>query len=375
MRILVLVLHYSPLGGLEIFGRNLSHAFARLGHDVEVWSVFEGLPDTRTESLPVRYLAPQGRQTKRMYYRIMPYILAMRLAGKANGFDLIIGAHPMLAYGLYLASRVRPGFRYWVCTYGSDVWGEWPAHLRIALKHARRILTINTYVQELIHGRLPFALVDIIYPSVSDDFLDNESDEIEQRSPPVLLTVSRVSRADAYKGHDMVIQALPLIQQRLGEKVLYRLVGEGDGVEDLRKLAEEHGVSTSLEFLGRLDMIDLLAAYRGCDIFIMPSRMERRADGFITGEGFGIVYLEAAAAGKPVVGSNQGGAPEAFRDGLTGIAVDPFSVPEIVDAVCTLLSDSDLRQRIGQAGKQLARDNFSTEAFDKKLAALLEKAV
>lgn len=96
--------------------------------------------------------------------------------------------------------------------------------------------------------------------------------------------------------------------------------------------------------------------------------------GFITGEGFGIVYIEAAAAGKPVVGSNQGGAPEAFRDGVTGIAVDPFSVSEIVDAVCTLLSDPELRQRMGQAGKQLIRDHFSTEAFDSQLMALLDRA-
>jgi phosphatidylinositol alpha-1,6-mannosyltransferase len=225
----------------------------------------------------------------------------------------------------------------------------------------------------VIKGRLPFALVEIIYPSVSDDFLNNDANGKEQGSVPVLLTVSRLSHKDAYKGHDMVIRALPLIQQRLGEKVLYRMVGEGNGLENLRRLADEYDVSTSVEFAGRLEKRSLLAAYRNCDIFIMPSRMGTRTDGLITGEGFGIVYIEAAAAGKPVIGSNQGGAPEAFRDGSTGIAVNPFSVPEIVDAVCTLLEDPDMRLQMGRAGKRLVKDNFSMKAFDSQLAALLDK--
>lgn len=378
MRVLVVVLNYSPRGGLEIFGRDLSHAIERLGHDVEVWSVFEEMLENSTEPLKVRGLSPHGYQAKRIYYRIMPFSLATRLSREASRFDLMLAAHPMVASSLYMASHVRPGLKYWICTYGSDIWGEWPVLLRLALKHAKQILTINTYVKEIIRDRLPSATVDILYPSVSDDFMENYSSRAEQGFPPVLLTVSRLSRADAYKGHDTVIRALPNIQQKLGEKVLYRIVGEGDGVDSLRKLADEHGVSTSVDFTGKLDKKSLLAAYRDCDIFIMPSRLEKRRDGVVLGEGFGIVYLEAAASGKPVIGtvigSNRGGTPEAFRDGLTGIAVDPLSVTEIVDAVCNLLTDPELRLRMGTAARQLVKDRFSTEVFDRELAALLEKA-
>ena len=110
---------------------------------------------------------------------------------------------------------------------------------------------------------------------------------------PVLLTVGRMQRR---KGQDMVIQALPHIRQSMPQ-VKYVMVGTGEELASLTTLVQELGVQDSVVFAGSVPDQELAAYYAACDVFIMPNR---EIDGDI--EGFGMVYLEAGAAGKPVIG-------------------------------------------------------------------------
>jgi phosphatidylinositol alpha-1,6-mannosyltransferase len=164
---------------------------------------------------------------------------------------------------------------------------------------------------------------------------------------------------------------LPEIEKRLGRQVLFRIVGSGDDMADLRILAEDCGVGASVQFLGGVGDAELVEIYQNCDLFIMPSRVCLLKDGSWTGEGFGIVYIEAAACGKPVIASNQGGAADAFIDGVTGVGVNPNSVQEIVDAVFTILSDPALGQRMGEDGRRFVESNFSMEAFSERIGDLV----
>ncbi len=375
MRILFLALSIQKTGGLEKYARTLAEVISELGHELEVWSVMEKEALCAAEPLNVRYCASRNRAAASLQFRMRSLWLLKAVAAQAKRFDLIIVAHPMLAYGAYLASRIKPELRYWTCTYGTDIWSGGAARLWRGIMRGEKILTISSFAERCIAERQPAASVHIIHPPVASQYLSADGAAPRSGISPVILTVSRVNKEDTYKGQDMVIRALPAIQARLGYPVTYRVVGQGDGIPFLRGLAERYGVGSSVEFTGAVSEERLLSEYHRCDAFVMPSRMERRPNGYITGEGFGIVYIEAAACGKPVVGSQQGGAPEAFLDGVTGIAVNPSSVSEIVDAVCTLLGNKDLAARMGRAGRRFVEDNFTLEIFRNRVAVLLGDVV
>ena len=165
----------------------------------------------------------------------------------------------------------------------------------------------------------------------------------------VMLTVSRLVER---KGHDMVIRALPGILDAVPDTV-YLVVGRGPREGFLRKLAHETGVAANVVFCGAVPDRELAAYYTASDLFVMPSR---EVDGDI--EGFGITFMEAAACGKPSVGGRTGGIAEAISAGETGLLVDPGSPDEIADAAILLLTDADLANRMGMAGKRRVVTDF-----------------
>jgi phosphatidylinositol alpha-1,6-mannosyltransferase len=167
---------------------------------------------------------------------------------------------------------------------------------------------------------------------------------------PVLLTVGRMQRR---KGQDMVIQAIIHIRQSMPH-VKYVIVGTGEELASLTALAHALGVQDSVVFAGSVPDQELAAYYAMCDVFIMPNR---EISGDI--EGFGMVYLEAGAAGKPVIGGKSGGTDDAIVDGVTGLRVDGTSIVEIADAVIDLLSAPDKAETMGLRGRQRVENEFA----------------
>jgi phosphatidylinositol alpha-1,6-mannosyltransferase len=176
----------------------------------------------------------------------------------------------------------------------------------------------------------------------------------------VLLTVSRLV---PHKGHDMVIRALPAILDRAPDTV-YLIVGTGPNADALRALAQRTGVAHRVRFAGGVPGTDLAAHYHLCDIFIMASREE----GGDT-EGFGIVFAEAAACGRPAIGGRTGGTVQAVLDGRTGLLVDPRSPDDIADAALRLLDDRDLAARLGEAGRRRVLDEMQYEDIAARVLA------
>jgi phosphatidylinositol alpha-1,6-mannosyltransferase len=166
---------------------------------------------------------------------------------------------------------------------------------------------------------------------------------------PVLLTVGRMQRR---KGQDMVIQALPRIRQRIPQ-VKYVMVGTGEELNSLIILAQALGVQDSVVFAGSVPDQELAAYYAACDVFIMPNR--QIGDDI---EGFGIAYLEAGAAGKPVIGGKSGGTDDAIVDGVTGLRVDGNNSVEIANAVIDLLYTPDRAKAMGMRGRQRVENEF-----------------
>jgi phosphatidylinositol alpha-1,6-mannosyltransferase len=157
------------------------------------------------------------------------------------------------------------------------------------------------------------------------------------------------------KGHDMVIQALAqVIRQVPG--TTYLVVGDGPYRDHLDRLARAAGVRDRVVFAGRVDADRLPDIYALCDVFVMPSRI-RPTERDV--EGFGLVFLEANACGKPVIGGRTGGIPEAIVDGKTGFLVEPESVPDIAGRLATVLTDPELAAEMGRQGRSRVQTGFS----------------
>jgi phosphatidylinositol alpha-1,6-mannosyltransferase len=182
----------------------------------------------------------------------------------------------------------------------------------------------------------------------------------------VLLTVGRVEKR---KGHDMVIQALPEILREIPETV-YMVVGVGSDLNRIKSLARELNVTDQVIFVGRVSDEDLPRYYNTADIFVMPNRTLDNNDT----EGFGLVFLEANACSKPVVGGNAGGVPDAIVDGETGILVDGKSIKAVAIAVINLLKNENLVFQIGESGRKRAL-TFDWKKKAQEFYAVCEKIV
>jgi phosphatidyl-myo-inositol dimannoside synthase len=171
----------------------------------------------------------------------------------------------------------------------------------------------------------------------------------ERAVRPTLVTVARLE--DSYKGHDVIIRALPLVRERVPD-VEWLVVGDGSLRPKLERLAADQGVADAVRFLGAVSDADRDAALDRAHVFAMPSRLP---PGGVGGEGFGIVYLEAAAHGLPVVAGNVAGALDAVVHGETGLLVDPESPPAVAEAISDLLADPDRARAVGEAGATRAQ--------------------
>jgi phosphatidylinositol alpha-1,6-mannosyltransferase len=166
----------------------------------------------------------------------------------------------------------------------------------------------------------------------------------------VLLTVARLVPR---KGHDTVIRALPGILEEHPDTV-YLVAGDGPRRSELESLSESVGVEDNVVFLGYVPESDLPDLYNTADLFVMPNRREGTSV-----EGFGIVFLEANAAGTPVIGGNHGGVPDAIVDDVTGRLIDPYSPEEFAATTIELLDTPEAAVEMGQQGLERVRSEFT----------------
>jgi phosphatidylinositol alpha-1,6-mannosyltransferase len=154
------------------------------------------------------------------------------------------------------------------------------------------------------------------------------------------------------KGFDMAIKAMDVVCRMIPDAHLV-IAGEGETTSKLRQCIEELDLANTVSLVGRISHEELLAYYSQCDVFLMPNRTLKNGDT----EGFGLVFLEANAFCKPVIGGNAGGVPDAIVDGKTGLLVDGASPDDIASAIINLLSDDARRRAMGEAAREWARSN------------------
>ena len=270
--------------------------------------------------------------------------------------DLIVCGHVAQLPVAWLASWLRPGLRYMLVAHGIEVWRPFSFLERRALKGAHRILCISEFTRREILKRIRLKEDRlVILPNALDPNLEPAGNSANiSTTQPVILTVSRLTKDDNYKGIDHLIQAMPAVLLAApGTKL--RIVGRGDDTHRLQNLVRENHMEAAVEFAGFVSDAQLRHEFARCTFFALPSRCE----------GFGLVYLEAMAYGKPCLAANAGGAPEVITPD-SGLLVPYGDVPAITDACLKLLS-----QKWNFQATLTYSQRFSYPRFQERLAALL----
>ncbi|MFJ3575750.1 glycosyltransferase family 4 protein [Streptomyces rubiginosohelvolus] len=181
---------------------------------------------------------------------------------------------------------------------------------------------------------------------------------------PVILCAARLVPR---KGQDTLIRALPAVLRSVPDAVLL-LTGDGPYARTLQRLAADTGVADAVVLAGGRPHPEMPEHYAAADVFAMPCRTRR---GGLEVEGLGIVFLEAAAAGLPVLVGDSGGAPDTVRDGETGHLVDGRDTAAVADRLVTLLRDRAAAAAMGEKGRAWVREAWGWESAYATLAGLL----
>jgi phosphatidyl-myo-inositol dimannoside synthase len=257
-------------------------------------------------------------------------------------------------------------------THGHDIaWAALPG-ARSVLRRIGRNVDVVTYLGEYTRVRLARALSNLeqLAPGVDTELYHPGVDGSPVRERygltgrPVVVCVSRLIPR---KGQDVLLRALPLVRRSVPDASLL-IVGDGPDRERLERQADDAGLGDAAVFTGAVESAELPAHYAAGDVFAMPCRTRRAGQDI---EGLGIVYLEASATGLPVVAGSSGGAPDAVREGETGYVVDGRDATAVAERLVTILQDSALAKRLGDAGRRWVEAEWHWDRQAARLADLL----
>lgn len=240
-------------------------------------------------------------------------------------------------------------------THGHEVgWGMLPGarqSLRIIGQHCDEISYVSTYTRDRFAAAFgPAARLVKLSPGVATHVVNDRKSYNSTDS----VTVLCLSRLVPRKGQDTLISLWPSILQRCPHARLV-IAGGGPYRSSLESMIADRQLQDSVTMLGRIEDEDMASTYEASDIFAMPCRTRGKG---LDVEGLGIVFLEAAAAGLPVIAGNSGGAGETVDHGRTGFVVDGQNDQQLRHALITLIEDADLRGSFGQAGQNWVQKHW-----------------
>ena len=220
---------------------------------------------------------------------------------------------------------------------------------RFVLGRADSCSANSEYTRRQIQWLLPQLPVDVIPMGVDlRQFRAGSNSDVRKSlriDGEFLLFVGRLVKE---KGPLYLLKALPLVLERYPKAVLV-LVGDGTQRTELEHLVDELGIGHAVRFLGRIPHQELAPYYTAADVFVGPSLVE----------GLGIVFLEAASSGLPIIGSRVGGVSDILIDGVTGIEVEPASSEQLAEAIIRVLSDSKLGAILARNARHHVEERFS----------------
>jgi glycosyltransferase involved in cell wall biosynthesis len=310
-------------GGITVFSRELALGLKEQGHHIrlfgkhdyagawpgfQLWGAAHYATPLKTPRFAAGCLSSAGRHRP----------------------DQIICTHVNFGPAAHLAKRFL-GIPFSLVAHGVDIHDSLPERTIASLRAADRIFAVSRWTRDRVvalGGIDPHRI--FIVPNTMDEsrfcvgpkpaaLADRYNIDNDQK---IILSVARLDATERYKGYDRLVRCLPRLSEQCGP-IHFILVGEGEDKQRADALAKILGVEKHLTLAGFVPDEELADHYRLADVFAMPS----------TGEGFGIVFLEAMSCGTPVIAGNCDGSVDALAEGELGILIDPESVDEIVDAV------------------------------------------
>ncbi len=310
------------------------------------------------------------RVSLRGFNRSKVRFVASALNESKHGARVVLAAHPYLAFLAALMKLRSPRIKTIVMSHGVEVWKPLPGLRRRTLLSADFVLAPSSDTARKlaeVQG-VPAAKIRKLAWPLNPDFLgmaDHPDHLPSLKGFPdgrVVLTVGRWAASERYKGVDDLIRAAAQLRTKFPGLYL-AAVGDGDDLSRLQKIADDLGVSESVRFFTNLSREQIAACYARSEIFALPS----------TGEGFGLVFLEAMAFGKPLIAAACGGSTDVVQDGVNGLLVPAHDLKGLIEALSRLLENSALRMELGRGAAEIVRRQYSFEVFQSQLERIAEE--
>lgn len=308
MKILALVTGaYGERGGIAQANRDLIEALVE-EPSVENIIIFPRI--VKTDAKPANSKIRQLRSAPNSF--VYSFLALTMFLGREK-FDVIFCGHVFMA-PLAFVLRTLFGVPFWTHIHGTDVWNKPSPIVRKCAESSNFVTSVSRYTRSkfLKWANIAPSKVLVLPNTISSEYCpDGGSSKLiekwDLKDKFVLLTVGRLAKNEQYKGHDYVLDA---IHSLVGEipNIFYLIAGEGDDQERLEKKVKDLQLGEKIKFLGYVEDSSLPDLYRSANLFVMPS----------SGEGFGIVFLEAMGCGLPVLGLEGNGSRDALQDGKLG---------------------------------------------------------
>jgi glycosyltransferase involved in cell wall biosynthesis len=288
---------------------------------------------------------------------------AMVRAARQRPRRIILGHRNLLPLAPFLA-RASARSRIWLLVYGIDARPALRPAERRALRAVQAVFAISPQTAAAFRAEAGYAGEPALWPcSLPYGWALPEVDPPKMEAPFRVLVVSRLAPPERYKGVDTVIRAVAEVRRR-GLPVELDVVGDGADRARLERIASEDGASSAVRFHGQVEDQALRAAYAGCDLFALCSARE----------GFGIVYLEAMAFGRPVVAAAAGAAPFVVRPDVSGYLVPFGDAVGLAECLAQRLRDPSGSRRMGLRARRFLEENFTFDRLVDRTAAILDAA-
>ena len=359
---------FSATGGIEKVCRVMGKALFEYGLQQDKCVEIMSMHDAQCEADQNIYFP------KRIFSGFAANKVGFVLKAIQNGrkADVVVISHINLLIVGWLIKKVNPSVKIILLAHGIEIWGKLGALKKKILPGCNQILCVSRFTANKIKAnhQLPFTQVQVLNNCI-DPFLplpglNYPGKQLREKykindDDIVLMTLTRLSSRDRYKGYDVVLEAmLAMLQQN--KKIKYLLAGGYNNAEKtyIDTLVQSYGLTENVILAGYIPEEELTTYFTMADVYVMPS----------TKEGFGIVFIEAMYYGLPVIAGNKDGSTDALLNGELGLLIEPNSAGAVAQAVEKMLRN----KKVYEPNHKVLMEHFGYDGYKRKMEAFIGSA-